>query len=71
MAPELSDPDGKRRGIRGLEERMRSLTSGSWARPLKDTEHEPELQPQASVKTRLHLSLSARSELSLFSPPAL
>ncbi|MGH0168674.1 UNVERIFIED_CONTAM: hypothetical protein FKN15_054980 [Acipenser sinensis] len=32
MAPELSDPDGKRRGIRGLEERMRSLTSGSWAR---------------------------------------
>ncbi|MGH0133878.1 UNVERIFIED_CONTAM: hypothetical protein FKN15_014441 [Acipenser sinensis] len=45
MAPELSDPDGKRRGIRGLEERMRSLTSGSWAR---NTKHDPELQPQAS-----------------------
>ncbi|MGH0168181.1 UNVERIFIED_CONTAM: hypothetical protein FKN15_053922 [Acipenser sinensis] len=30
MAPKLSDPDGKRRGIRGLEERMRLLTSGSW-----------------------------------------
>ncbi|MGH0168172.1 UNVERIFIED_CONTAM: hypothetical protein FKN15_063417 [Acipenser sinensis] len=30
MVYELNDPDGKRRGIRGLEEQMRSLTKGSW-----------------------------------------